>query len=87
MTKPASRPAESLAFLAIAAPVYAWLASVGVPNDIAALAALVVGVLPYVVSELRDGRPEDGDPGDDVVEGPPPASPLEHAENHELTHD
>lgn len=66
-----NRPAELGAFFVIAPSVYGWLVEVHTPNALAAIVGAVAGLIPAVISWVRDGFPEPGDPGDNVVTAPP----------------
>jgi len=66
-----ARPAESVALLAIAVPVYGFLKDSGVSSALAAVIAVVIGLVPLAISTWRDTRPEPGDPGDEDTEGGP----------------
>lgn len=68
-SKPAAgRPAEVTAFLVIAPAVYGWLVDAGAPRLLAITLAFVAGVVPLVVSTIKDGALPSDDPGDHVVE-------------------
>jgi hypothetical protein len=70
-SKPAAgRPAELTAFFAIAVPVYGWLVSdsVNAPHVLAVVLAVVAGLVPIVVSTIKDTRRPPDDTGDDVVD-------------------
>ena len=92
-SKPAAgRPTELVAFFAIAGPVYGWLVSaqVDAPHLLAVVLAVVCGLVPLVVSTLKDAALPADDPGDHVIEALPaqlaPAAIDQGHEQHGIDH-
>lgn len=53
---PTDRPAELVAFFAIAPALYSWLVSVNCPNVLAIVLAFAAGVVPLILSTVKDMR-------------------------------
>jgi hypothetical protein len=71
----ANRPAESVALIGIATPVYAFLHDNGVPQQWAAIIAVVCGLVPMAISVAKDGlKPPDLDT-EGLSVPPPPQRP------------
>lgn len=74
----ADRPAETMAALALLPSAYGALTAISVPNPWAWIIAVVVALLPLVVSWLVDGFKEFTDPGDDDLEDGPVVAAGKH---------
>ena len=73
---PTDRPAELVAFLAIAPAVYGWLVSVSCPHVLAIVLAFIAVVVPLVVSTLKDAYHVDAQLRGTAVAPPTPADPT-----------